>query len=175
MCGGTWNSFASMTISLGLSPRVRGNQPLDGVKDLRFGSIPACAGEPVKASLLWRIRKVYPRVCGGTAMRKFANPQVHGLSPRVRGNPHHRRGAGGCDGSIPACAGEPFIFSFSSWILMVYPRVCGGTPTLITMSIPSCGLSPRVRGNPDYPRSNGRADRSIPACAGEPPSTAPMM
>ena len=31
------------------------------------GSIPACAGEPVRDKLAARLDGVYPRVCGGTA------------------------------------------------------------------------------------------------------------
>ena len=51
----------------GLSPRVRGNQRqhvrLIHVGD---GSIPACAGEPLKGFTFPFIERVYPRVCGGT-------------------------------------------------------------------------------------------------------------
>ena len=66
VCGGTllWVSHAA--VSLGLSPRVRGNLgrsdlPLPGMR-----SIPACAGEPRQASGERQVVEVYPRVCGGT-------------------------------------------------------------------------------------------------------------
>ena len=49
----------------GLSPRVRGNQAL-----------------PVDQAL----RKVYPRVCGGTITHHATRCARRGLSPRVRGN-----------------------------------------------------------------------------------------
>ena len=50
----------------------------------------------------------------------------------------------------------------------VYPRVCGGTSVgLPTMSC-LWGLSPRVRGNLLAARLDLAAERSIPACAGEP-------
>ena len=52
-------------------------------------------------------RPVYPRVCGGTHKVVGAQPCHQGLSPRVRGNLDHLRVGGGCQGSIPACAGEP--------------------------------------------------------------------
>ena len=73
---------------------------------------------------------VYPRVCGGTTMRKpRSQPPCSGLSPRVRGNrPMSYR-------SIPACAGEP----------------SAGHRDLRRE-----GLSPRVRGNPQQTAIIGR-------------------
>ena len=50
----------------------------------------------------------------------------------------------------------------------VYPRVCGGTAALSTVTRFVGGLSPRVRGNRLRMRSGAMAVRSIPACAGEP-------
>ena len=77
--------------------------------------------------------------------------------------------------SIPACAGEPVI------MYKVYPRVCGGTDIMLTITTKYGGLSPRVRGNPLLGlRVRGNPDYSccadaakpfhgsIPACAGEP-------
>ena len=52
--------------------------------------------------------------------------------------------------------------------LEVYPRVCGGTMTGQGAAIAYQGLSPRVRGNLSPTPSGREADRSIPACAGEP-------
>ena len=37
----------------------------------RVGSIPACAGEPEAMAIPMEIRRVYPRVCGGTAMSAY--------------------------------------------------------------------------------------------------------
>ena len=137
----------------GLSPRVRGSldAPCEPVRPAR--SIPACAGEPRADERPERDRR------------------LDGLSPRVRGSPNtptvrhgHRR---------------------------VYPRVCGGATQAQIVIIYCAGLSPRVRGShrmwnsPSepggvYPRVCGGAaawtdrrpgtTRSIPACAGEPPS-----
>ena len=52
----------------------------------------------------------------------------------------------------------------------VYPRACGGTLILTVTSPSTLGLSPRVRGNLHLELSDISAVRSIPACAGEPPS-----
>ena len=58
---------------------------------------------------------------------------------------------------------------------MVYPRVCGGTGFWLRYSRPQTGLSPRVRGNPMTVPYSCWSVRSIPACAGEPPSEAIIL
>ena len=70
----------------GLSPRVRGN--LAGLKNLydKYGSIPACAGEPSSIVVIYWSNRVYPRVCGGTTEHDQPHHKKKGLSPRVRGN-----------------------------------------------------------------------------------------
>ena len=50
----------------------------------------------------------------------------------------------------------------------VYPRVCGGTVTVVLASVSTTGLSPRVRGNPSRTAPSTISRGSIPACAGEP-------
>ena len=102
--------------------------------DLRYGSIPACAGEPGKRRSSLRSIRVYPRVCGGTIGRLASGEFSPGLSPRVRGN--HKPGGLHDErtGSIPACAGEPKCFSGERGLSRVYPRVCGGTNTTRTES-----------------------------------------
>ena len=152
----------------GLSPRVRGNRNGACTETARQGSIPACAGEPRRLLTQANVRRVYPRVCGGTAS-SFSGPAAHhGLSPRVRGNLNPGWGAGVVPGSIPACAGEPFPASAAAAPRSVYPRVCGGTLSASNFDCLICGLSPRVRGNPLQARSRSGRGRSIPACAGEP-------
>ena len=90
----------------GLSPRMRGNLPITNRGIVRLGSIPAYAGEPRLSAVTQYVRRVYPRVCGGTAAVLLPSPGSGGLSPRMRGNPM-AAGAGGARGSIPAYAGEP--------------------------------------------------------------------
>ena len=91
-----------------------------------------------------------------------------GLSPRVRGNRVGRRNAHLKQGSIPACAGEPLLFTVGVDAAKVYPRVCGGTSSRTASSPPSTGLSPRVRGNLFERIPTLLQHGSIPACAGEP-------
>ena len=75
-------------------------------------------------------------------------------------------------GSIPACAGEPRLRTGRGRLRTVYPRVCGGTHLYQRHVRPRQGLSPRVRGNLLVHLLSGYGARSIPACAGEPPSGA---
>ena len=93
----------------GLSPRVRGNLVRGRVSAPSEGSIPACAGEPVTATLTTATNRVYPRVCGGTEVKFRPVDRMMGLSPRVRGNPSSGDGEAVHLGSIPACAGEPNV------------------------------------------------------------------
>ena len=114
------------------------------------------------------IKGVYPRVCGGTLRRALIPAAVAGLSPRVRGNLQGVLPAGAADGSIPACAGEPQVWSGWVRLTAVYPRVCGGTRPANDCAVRKAGLSPRVRGNLTVTDENGKSVGSIPACAGEP-------
>ena len=173
VCGGTHVIKCRDCGRHGLSPRVRGNPdqghgPPDGRR-----SIPACAGEPA----FWRATgiapAVYPRVCGGTGVLAHYLYPFQGLSPRVRGNLILQLSFLSPAGSIPACAGEPVVARDCRSPSWVYPRVCGGTQTRRWGCARLTGLSPRVRGNRGYQRVLGQRSRSIPACAGEPPSPWP--
>ena len=168
MCGGTRLAVALRWPAQGLSPRVRGNPSAWRGRLRQSRSIPACAGEPQLPGSAPRHAKVYPRVCGGTAVRPLGSGSSRGLSPRVRGNPMRNWSALVKSGSIPACAGEPAIApSVRRWH-RVYPRVCGGTVGALCQCAKPYGLSPRVRGNRADRIEIGEPLGSIPACAGEP-------
>ena len=173
VCGGTKSARRGRAGGKGLSPRVRGNRILRRIKGTRARSIPACAGEPGTDALPWEAKWVYPRVCGGTGESLLQGPGERGLSPRVRGNLKRWRKYPASIRSIPACAGEPHGVGRLAEPAGVYPRVCGGTRRRHGEQRTAPGLSPRVRGNPHHRRRNGRPGRSIPACAGEPPSESP--
>ena len=168
VCGGTWRLAQTRAGACGLSPRVRGNPPQPTPRPLRPRSIPACAGEPMKASVYGCGVTVYPRVCGGTSPGRFPVGADQGLSPRVRGNRQAVAGQLPFEGSIPACAGEPVAVYPVNVGVRVYPRVCGGTTTSPRAMLPLEGLSPRVRGNLLLRLAASERDGSIPACAGEP-------
>ena len=169
VCGGTIGAVRRLRNLMGLSPRVRGNQRVGDYLRQLGGSIPACAGEPA-AARSWRSQpRVYPRVCGGTRRRRVSTIRKRGLSPRVRGNQTALIAESTGYGSIPACAGEPHCALATETTGRVYPRVCGGTTPGIPLYRCQRGLSPRVRGNLLQRLTFGFRNRSIPACAGEPP------
>ena len=107
VCGGTNGDGRLLSLPVGLSPRVRGNRRRCGISATTMRSIPACAGEPFRASARVSFRRVYPRVCGGTTMAHYHVESLKGLSPRVRGNRIGQKDSIYPHGSIPACAGEP--------------------------------------------------------------------
>ena len=152
----------------GLSPRVRGNPPLNSVTRMGQGPIPACAGQPACATSQMRHPWAYPRVCGATSSSPVAIWKVKGLSPRVRGNPvrHYCPGLG--QGPIPACAGQPNLNWHCCTRCRAYPRVCGATYIETISTFCLAGLSPRVRGNPLLLSSLQALAGPIPACAGQP-------
>ena len=127
VCGGTQYSPVSASSPSGLSPRVRGNRYQLRLPDQFRRSIPACAGEPSRPAACRLSGRVYPRVCGGTALVLMVDIRYPGLSPRVRGNLPVWRARAMRGGSIPACAGEPGWQCTRRRSPTVYPRVCGGT------------------------------------------------
>ena len=173
VCGGTAVTADRDKHIPGLSPRVRGNPTDTNHTTSSCGSIPACAGEPLDRLGGGVLRRVYPRVCGGTDTLGSPFPSVDGLSPRVRGNHSRSDRALVGRGSIPACAGEPQHRRGRPCPTLVYPRVCGGTLSALFPLFRTRGLSPRVRGNRRGRRRGRRRRRSIPACAGEPHRRSP--
>ena len=167
-CGGTILPQHFVFLLQGLSPRVRGNRADHAGPLAALRSIPARAGEPPMVAVTEAINEVYPRACGGTWQSRMGRRLLHGLSPRVRGNP-----AGDLDlpvvaGSIPARAGEPTSLRWNCGVVMVYPRACGGTFSAGIAALLYYGLSPRVRGNLGDVGDRLLGGRSIPARAGEP-------
>ncbi len=168
VCGGAKTSRIFTRGKTGLSPRVRGSQARAAQNDDMRRSIPACAGEPRRCRVSGGRRRVYPRVCGGANMAPRRGRYRRGLSPRVRGSRVPTIRPRSCRGSIPACAGEPFVRVAPAIRPPVYPRVCGGASRAGTEALGSQGLSPRVRGSRGMTKQIIDKIRSIPACAGEP-------
>ena len=147
VCGGTTSTDNQRLVANGLSPRMRGNQPLCRPRQTASGSIPAYAGEPRRTALPWWPPPVYPRVCGGTRPTRSPGKASAGLSPRMRGNPDASKSRCSATRSIPAYAGEPHTSGGRCLRIWVYPRVCGGTVGYRMAVKASSGLSPRMRGN----------------------------
>ncbi len=156
----------------GPSPRARGSPGKALDLRTRDGSIPACAGEPVGRLGDLRCTTVHPRVRGGAEWEYAARAGQGGPSPRARGSRRGRWRWRGCCGSIPACAGEPVERARYPRPDGVHPRVRGGAGRFALAERETAGPSPRARGSPARRRPRGCADRSIPACAGEPAPSA---
>ena len=128
VCGEARSSDASRPIASGPSPRVRGSHAAIDHTVGPYGSIPACAGKPVRKLAAGVRRWVHPRVCGEACGHNGGRADTGGPSPRVRGSreppaePLHKVG------SIPACAGKPTGISTSPPTSRVHPRVCGEAP-----------------------------------------------
>ena len=132
------------------------------------GSIPAGAGEPAENASMSAAMRVYPRGCGGAALRPGSATSQMGLSPRVRKSQIRNGLRLTATGSIPAGAGEPAMSNPTACGSRVYPRGCGGAAGARTAMPPAPGLSPRVRGSPTACVWPGGRVGSIPAGAGEP-------
>ena len=175
VCGGTRWPKQRGAIKKGLSPRMRGNrQPRQQETWIRR-SIPAYAGEPLWQRGTTCAKRVYPRVCGGTAPGYCPAGWKRGLSPRMRGNLLSGYWIDAPPRSIPAYAGEPLFRPLRRASSKVYPRVCGGTRNTIPPARSRRGLSPRMRGNLSIGEVRNRFNGSIPAYAGEPDTGCPMM
>ena len=94
-----------------------------------------------------------------------------GLSPHGRGNQSFCSGTSSVSRSIPARAGEPGGGTSSPRLVRVYPRTGGGTGNAGNVADLLQGLSPHGRGNHAIQLWSVGWQRSIPARAGEPPTT----
>ena len=86
VCGGANQVFHAPPGCMGPSPRVRGSLAGGALVVLALGSIPACAGEPLRGMLHFSMWRVHPRVCGGALYEADARQLGQGPSPRVRGS-----------------------------------------------------------------------------------------
>ena len=168
VCGGADFSTHYAWLTSGPSPRVRGSPLSRGARRGPAGSIPACAGEPVRPPPWLCLRAVHPRVCGGARIGLHSPRRARGPSPRVRGSRRAHRAEVVHYGSIPACAGEPSSNPAPQRRHEVHPRVCGGARGAMLRKALPTGPSPRVRGSPKGKINGVFRRRSIPACAGEP-------
>ena len=153
--GGTdWRSAPSYSGG-GLSPRGRGHPAPSNAVFRGERSIPAWAGAPGLFADARSSTRVYPRVGGGTHWKPCWKPTISGLSPRGRGHRPGTRCGPRFSGSIPAWAGAPNGWAYSSTSKRVYPRVGGGTQSMRRVRHLARGLSPRGRGHRRNRRENG--------------------
>ena len=132
----------------GLSPRTRGNRPLEGCFQVVVGSIPANAGEPIRSTSSTPQNRVYPRERGGTILLGHLIGPESGLSPRTRGNPRSPAASRSSTRSIPANAGEPEEEAAGPPIEKVYPRETRGNLVEIARRRDGLGSIPANAGEP---------------------------
>ena len=168
MCGEALVRMFSYLLTWGLSPHVRGSLCALGGGGVSSGSIPACAGKPLRSALAVYCSWVYPRMCGEAEQWMPEADGMTGLSPHVRGSRVDESVRRRVVGSIPACAGKPPTRTRAAASRRVYPRMCGEA-TLSVYSVPiALGLSPHVRGSQVCHLVSSPKVGSIPACAGKP-------
>ena len=160
--GRTWEEF----LNLGSSPRVRGTLGDQKTKKNSRRFIPACAGNTSTPSSRREQGKVHPRVCGEHGAYTPEELQEKGSSPRVRGTQSLLRLRCGCQGFIPACAGNTYRINSSASGFKVHPRVCGEHLGKVPPCAQGKGSSPRVRGTRLTESGKVTRTRFIPACAG---------
>ena len=166
VCGEQGIGSVAHNVRRGSSPRVRGTARylLMSPPDFRF--IPACAGNSCRRHHSRKPSAVHPRVCGEQKKISTANAKKRGSSPRVRGTaclcPQRLK----IVRFIPACAGNSMSDRLRASMPTVHPRVCGEQVVCGVPAGLSGGSSPRVRGTDRTARCRHRAQRFIPACAG---------
>ena len=150
-CGERSSAMRSRRAVFGSSPRVRGTQPpqLPRRPSRRFRG-PAGAENASAASAPPRRGPVHPRGCGERIEKgvTYAESLIDGFIPAGAGNaasfalradrrePVHPRG---CGERVPAAAPAPTGRA-------VHPRGCGERGRVKSITSPTVGSSPRVRG-----------------------------
>jgi len=169
--GGDTKGPSTSHISPGRSPRTRGRLSYRARQRLTRGSIPAYAGETDGSTASIDGSKVDPRVRGGDGDEARTVMRDMGRSPRTRGRRKRRLPGLVSSRSIPAYAGETTPPWSRSCAIGVDPRVRGGDKNTSRPGNTSSGRSPRTRGRRrviPWPRS---LLGSIPAYAGETPTS----
>ena len=128
--------------------------------------IPAFAGNTCIPKREETENSVHPRVCGEHTGRIGPVTPVTGSSPRLRGTHKHGQALADLFRFIPAFAGNTTSWTRACSPRPVHPRVCGEHSSSVSAASIRAGSSPRLRGTPADETERGRADRFIPAFAG---------
>ena len=137
----------------------------------RQGSIPASAGQARRDDRSRYGGGVHPRERGGSVGEGQSVQRVAGPSPRARGKLDHATLEIPDAGSIPASAGEASAADSRTGHRRVHPRERGGSLSRKSTITEKSGPSPRARGKLIRQRDRAVLVRSIPASAGEAPTS----
>ena len=111
--------------------------------------------------------RIIPARAGANCFQASGGTGEHGSSPRVRGKPLGRGGAGIIRRIIPARAGQTRFDGASGFDGSDHPRACGANYFWVRHHMSPGGSSPRVRGKHGVREGLERAGRIIPARAGQ--------
>ena len=166
VCGEHETHPVTVAMTLGSSPRVRGTPVVVLSVSVRFGIIPACAGNTQGRIGVNVAVRDHPRVCGEHETNTAKGRRFKGSSPRVRGTQVEGGMLVQPVGIIPACAGNTRCPAARRALSRDHPRVCGEHPSPSARGLRPSGSSPRVRGTLALHVQAGLALGIIPACAG---------
>ena len=130
----------------GSSPRMRGTLFRNGDDAIRYGIIPAHAGNTALRKHLRTGRGDHPRACGEHYRVAIAPVELRGSSPRMRGTLLPCPRPTSLRGIIPAHAGNTSPSSTRSPTAGDHPRACGEHAALNVEALAAAGSSPRMRG-----------------------------
>jgi len=165
--GGNSSGMPCGRVGAGLSPLARGKLRAWESNELVEGPIPAGAGETDDRRRRQDCRGTYPRWRGGNRYLRGSGNIGRGLSPLARGKLRCFRGDQGCEGPIPAGAGETPTLMLLPVPPGAYPRWRGGNGDDMGQAIYGRGLSPLARGKPAMKSAGNWPAGPIPAGAGE--------
>ena len=146
VCGEHETHPVTVAMTLGSSPRVRGTPVVVLSVSVRFGIIPACAGNTQGRIGVNVAVRDHPRVCGEHETNTAKGRRFKGSSPRVRGTRARHDGGLPDRGIIPACAGNTHPRQPPPRTCRDHPRVCGEHAYQPMDEEADEGSSPRVRG-----------------------------
>ena len=166
-CGANITEEKSRKGYRGSSPRMRG-KPASASESLRLTRIiPAHAGQ-THGSCRCRLRSSdHPRACGANAKQAMEGDELTGSSPRMRGKRAGTDGISAAHRIIPAHAGQTETRRRRPRHTADHPRACGANLVEHAGLAHLVGSSPRMRGKLSSEAAARRADRIIPAHAGQ--------
>ena len=151
----------------GSSPRGRGKQHREGVRQVRTRLIPAGAGKTSVRPIRCDRIEAHPRGGGENMVVSWPYFSGTGSSPRGRG----KRSLSGCQKLsarlIPAGAGKTFSPSARAVGETAHPRGAGENARGWIPKRRAMGSSPRGRGKPDHDAAIRARPGLIPAGAGK--------
>ena len=165
-CGEQVQVFLPNASYAGSSPRMRGTDLRRQPEVVRQRFIPAHAGNSWQRQPILRLTSVHPRACGEQSRIPLLKPSPFGSSPRMRGTDCMATGPFPSKRFIPAHAGNRSGAGTSFILPSVHPRACGEQFDFREFYHRPNGSSPRMRGTGEIATVQHRANRFIPAHAG---------